>query len=275
MSDLHRAPGGPAPFEERLANLAGSAAAVARPESPAAVRRRAGHRTVRRRLGTGVLAVAVLGVIALGGAWRSSPDDAVPPAVPPSPVSPPNTPAPTTPSPTVQSPTTGSPEAPSSSAGTGGARPPGAPDSTPSQCTTAQLTVTLGSEDAASGHRSVAVVFRNSGDATCRLTGYPGVDALGGDGKTLAHAERTRRGYMGGPAGTGRPPTVTLRPGESASALVEASGFRADGTACKPYVSLLVTPPDDVRSVRLGWDTDSCSDLEVHPVVAGTTGRSA
>ncbi|KAB1927264.1 DUF4232 domain-containing protein [Micromonospora noduli] len=275
MSDLHRAPGEPAPFEERLADLAGSAAAVARPESPAAVRRRAGHRTARRRLGTGALAVAVLGAIAVGGAWRSSFDDAVPPAVTPSPVTPPSTPAPTTPSPTVQSPTTGSPEVPSSAAGTVGARPPGAPDSTPGRCTTAQLTVTLASEDAASGHRSVAVVFRNSGGATCRLTGYPGVDALGGDGRTLAHAERTRRGYMGGPAGTGRPPTVTLHPGRSASALVEASGFRADGAACKPYVSLLITPPDDVRSVRLRWETDSCSDLEVHPLVAGTTGRSA
>ncbi|TNH26830.1 DUF4232 domain-containing protein [Micromonospora orduensis] len=261
MSDPHGTPA----FDRRLAELARSAAAVARPESPAAVRLRAGRRTVRRRIGTGALAVAVLGAVVAGGVLRPSFRDDVPPAVTPSPVTPPSS----TPTPTMEAPSvTASPPSP---AGTVGARPP---DPTPGRCTTANLTVTLGSPDAASGHRSVAVVFRNSGSTSCRLTGYPGVDALGGDGRTLAHAERTPRGYLGGAARGARPPTVTLRPGGVASALVEAQGFRADGGPCTAYVRLLVTPPDDVRSVRLGWDTDSCGELEVHPVVPGVTGRS-
>lgn len=267
MSDPHRTP----TFDRRLAELAGSAAAVARPESPAAVRLRAGRRTVRRRVGTGALAVAVLGAVVAGGVLRQSVRDDVPPAVTPSPVAPSSsTPTPTreSPSPTASAPSSKSP------AGTVAARPPGTPDSTPGRCRIANLTVTLGSQDSASGHRSVAVVFRNSGSTTCRLTGYPGVDAVGGDGRTLAHAERTPRGYLGGVAQGARPSAVTLRPGGVASALVEASGFRADGASCTAYARLVVTPPDDVRSVRLRWDTDSCSDLEVHPVVAGATGRS-
>lgn len=264
MSDPHRTP----TFDRRLAELAGSAAAVARPESPAAVRLRAGRRTVRRRVGTAALAVAVLGAVVAGGVLRQSFRDDVPPAVPPSPVAPSSS----TPTPTRESPSpTASPPSP---AGTVAARPPGTTDSTPGRCTTANLTVTLGSQDSASGHRSVAVVFRNSGSTTCRLTGYPGVDGVGGDGRTLVHAERTPRGYLGGIAQGARPSAVTLRPGGVASALVEASGFRADGASCTAYARLVVTPPDDVRSVRLRWDTDSCSDLEVHPVVAGATGRS-
>ncbi|MET8233274.1 DUF4232 domain-containing protein [Micromonospora sp. NPDC005298] len=271
MSDPHEMPRGAPAFDRRLAELARSAAAVARPESPGDVRRRAGRRTVRRRVGTGALAVAVLGAVVAGGILRAAPGNDVPPAVTPSPVAPPSS----TPTPTVESPSAStSPPSSTSPAGTVGARPPGTSDSAPGRCTTANLTVTLGAPDSASGHRGVAVVFRNSGSTTCRLTGYPGIDALGGDGRTLAHAERTPRGYLGGAARGSRPATVTLRPDGVASALVEAQAFGADGASCTPYARLLVTPPDDVRSVRLGWDTDSCGDLEVHPVVPGATGRS-
>ena len=98
--------------------------------------------------------------------------------------------------------------------------------------------------------------------------------AVDADGSQVAQARRTPKGYLGGLA-AGSPPVLTLAPGESASALVEALAFNAfDGSACKAFGGLLVTVPDDTVATRLPWDSDGCSDLEVHPVVAGTTGRS-
>ncbi|MFG2052474.1 DUF4232 domain-containing protein [Micromonospora sp. NPDC048930] len=151
---------------------------------------------------------------------------------------------------------------------------PAAGTRVPQRCTVTQLDVVLGDETSGSGHRGVRLIFQNRGDQACWLRGYPGADGLDRAGKTLAHAKRTPHGYLGGVRGD-EPVRVLLAPGELASALVEALAFRAgDGGACAPYASLLVTPPDETRSVRLAWTTDSCSALEVHPVVAGTTGRS-
>lgn len=133
------------------------------------------------------------------------------------------------------------------------------------------LTVRPGSTDASSGHRREVLVFTNTSRHTCVLIGYPGVDALDSAGHAVAHARRTLRGFEGGIAGP-RPARVTLAPGKAASAIVEALGFiPATGDRCTVYAGLLVTAPDDARSTRVAWpDTDSCADLEVHPVQPGT-----
>jgi len=135
------------------------------------------------------------------------------------------------------------------------------------------LTVKLAGESSGSGHRSVTIVFVNAGRQPCILHGYPGVAARDGRGAQVAQAARTERGYLGGlPQGTGAT-TVTLRPAGSAAAIVEALAFRAsDGSACPAYRGLLVTAPGDAASTRPSWSTDSCSDLQVHPVVARSAG---
>jgi hypothetical protein len=134
--------------------------------------------------------------------------------------------------------------------------------------------VSTGAQNAGSGHRSVVLLFTNTTGQPCRLTGYPGVAGMDTRDAQVAQAQRTPKGYLGGLA-SGRPPVVTLAPGQSASALVEALAFNAsDGSACTPFAGLLVTAPDDTVSTRLPWGNDGCSDLQVHPVVAGTSGRS-
>ena len=143
-----------------------------------------------------------------------------------------------------------------------------------SPCRRPGVRVATGDRDAGSGHRSVALVFTNTGTQPCRLSGYPGVAGVDATGSQVAQARRTLHGYLGG-LSAGPPPVLTLVPGESASALVEALAFNAsDGSACTAYRGLLVTVPDDTVSTQLPWDTDGCSDLEVHPVVSGTAGRS-
>lgn len=133
------------------------------------------------------------------------------------------------------------------------------------------LAVSAGAEDAGLGHRSFTLVFINRGRAACRLHGYPGVAGLDASGRQTSQAKRTLSGYLGGVRGAA--PTVTIAPGESASALVEGQGFDKNGNACPGYRGLLVTAPDDTRSTRLSWTTDTCDTLQVHPVVPGVTGR--
>jgi Protein of unknown function (DUF4232) len=111
------------------------------------------------------------------------------------------------------------------------------------------LIVTPGGIDATSGHRREVLVLTNTGHSSCVLVGYPGVDALNATGNVVAYARRTLSGYEGGITGT-HPTQVTLGPGGSASAIVEAMAFTASGGRCTAYAGLLVTLPDDTPAAR-------------------------
>ena len=156
--------------------------------------------------------------------------------------------------------------------GTTGA-PTAAPVAAPAGCLLSNLRVTTGQSDAASGHRSLVLVFTNQGTAICRLYGYPGVAGLDNHGAQIAQATRTSSGYLGGLTAGTKPSNVDLKTGGSASAMVEASAFNADGSACVAYAGLLVTPPNETHSIMLAWGNDGCAGLQIHPVVPGSTGR--
>jgi hypothetical protein len=142
------------------------------------------------------------------------------------------------------------------------------------ECVKATLSLSAGSTDSSSGHRSETLVFTNTSAATCVMQGYHGVAALDGQGSQVVQARRTPSGYEGGIPSGAVPPRVSLGPGQSASATVEALAFNAsDGSACTRWAGLLVTVPDDTVSTRVPWNSDGCSDLQIHPVVPGT-GRS-
>lgn len=144
-----------------------------------------------------------------------------------------------------------------------------------SNCRRPGLTVSVGGHDAGLGHRSVVLLFTNTGSTACKLHGYPSVAVLDAAGKQVTQAAQTPSGYMGGLA-AGRPlPTVTLQLGLPASAMVEALASTADGSPCA-YQNIVVTAPDDTSPTRLPWDSnDGCSALRVHPVVPGTSGYAA
>jgi hypothetical protein len=263
MSD----PNPPAGFDRRLTALSelvdrgGAAAAV-----PMAgdIRYRARRRLVRRRAVAGVFAVAVVAAGALG--VRQLPTN--PPTMAASPTtvaSSPAAPAPTAP---ASGPASASPPVSST--------PPSTPPSTPAEgtvppkagasCKKASLAVTTGAHDAATGHRSLNLVFRNIGPVTCTLKGYPGVDGLDASGQLIAHANRTPLGFMGGLAAGAAPAKQTLQPGESTTAMIEGTAGSTDGSACTGIKELLVTAPDDTDSTTLSWSSDVCGNFEVHPV---------
>lgn len=155
--------------------------------------------------------------------------------------------------------------------------PAASPSATSGQqnsCVIGQLLITAGANVSGSGHRGVPVVFTNIGQSMCRLSGYPKVTALNANGEPVAQAEQRPSGYLGGLKTGSEPSTVDLHPGRPASAMVEALAFNASGgSACTPYASIQVTPPGQSSAVTLAWNNGGCSQLEVHPVVAGDTGQ--
>jgi hypothetical protein len=148
--------------------------------------------------------------------------------------------------------------------------------SAPPNCTTAQLHVSAGKVGAATGHSGFPLLFTNTSSRECQLSGYPGVAGLDGDGRQVTQAQREPSGFIGGlPSYSGGPlPAIGLSSGDTASALVEGDDVPpTDVAPCSPFTAVLVTPPNAVQSVRLDVGVPGCSDLQIHPVVLGTTGQ--
>jgi len=150
-------------------------------------------------------------------------------------------------------------------------------------CRNGQIAVTDAGGGAGLGHLDQVLLFTNRSQSTCFLYGYPGVAGLDGQGNQVVQAERTLNGYLGGlQPGATTLPTVSLSPGQTASAMVEGTD-NPEGTAtsCPYYPAFLVTPPGLTDSVQVmlpaGGDEPSgfpgCSRIQVHPLVPGRSGE--
>lgn len=141
----------------------------------------------------------------------------------------------------------------------------------PHACRGSAIHVGHGRSNGATGHVSVVLFFRNTGSVTCTLRGYPGVDAIARDGHVLKHARRTLHGFTGGAK---RVRTIAIAPGRRASAQLEAHDFNFKTSGdCRSSESISVTPPNTARATRLFVRISVC-DLQIHPVVAGSSGVS-
>jgi hypothetical protein len=121
----------------------------------------------------------------------------------------------------------------------------------------------------AAGHTGVVLRFLNNSHYRCIIYGYPGVDGTNRGGHSLASAERTLDGYLGGCRCT-QLRGVLVAPGQTASALVE--GDVGGSGNCDRVHGLLVIPPNTYASTPVSIAPHSC-DFQVHPVVPGADGE--
>ncbi len=145
------------------------------------------------------------------------------------------------------------------------------------------MTISDSGGGAGLGHEDQVILFTNSSQSSCTLSGYPGIAGLDAQGAQAVQAVRTPGGYLGGlQPGTTTSPNVLLAPGQVASATVEGTDNPVGvASSCPYYPYLLVTPPNLTVSVRVnvvGLGTEltglpGCSQIEVHPVVPGDSGR--
>jgi hypothetical protein len=141
-------------------------------------------------------------------------------------------------------------------------------------CAGSALSVTTQQLSTRSGDsRGLLVVYRNTAAVACTVSGYPGAAAVDLAQKTLADAERTATGGLGGlGSATAVPPIVTLPAGQSASAVIEWSVPAGSGASCVSAADLLSTPPNTTATTSLGVSGVICG-LQVHPVVSGRSGK--
>ncbi|MGV9290766.1 DUF4232 domain-containing protein [Streptomyces sp. NPDC003719] len=132
-------------------------------------------------------------------------------------------------------------------------------------CRTDELDVTA-SDSTIDGDTegSVAITFTNGGGRDCALTGYAGVDLKTNAGDLSA--ERT--GQEAGP--------MTLKDGKSVSFTVSYPVNDSGGSGVR-VTALVVTPPDETKSVTLDWPgaaTLPVTDGAGSPVRVGPIGSA-
>jgi hypothetical protein len=123
------------------------------------------------------------------------------------------------------------------------------------KCTATQAKVTLGQADGAAGHLMQELVFSNSSDQTCTITGYPGVSFVtAADGSQINDAAVRESGVA----------QTTVKLASKASARARVSMVNTgvfDEAACKPVqaAGFRVYLPDDTASTFVANQMTVCS----------------
>ena len=121
--------------------------------------------------------------------------------------------APSTPVPSSSTPPTTSPS-PTSTASAD-------PNAPAEQCADDALKVEVTYVDAGAGSTEYSIVFTNTGSGSCELRGAPGVSVVNASGVQIGEAAARQ--------GDENPPTLTLQPGTSVSAPLQAVNIAPDG----------------------------------------------
>ncbi|HTZ43236.1 MAG TPA: DUF4232 domain-containing protein [Jatrophihabitans sp.] len=140
-------------------------------------------------------------------------------------------------------------------------------------CAVPYVRVSARPAGARNAHAAYLIEFADTGQIACRLAGYPAVTVLDAHRRPLARAAAAPRGYLGG-LRSGAPQPVLIGPGQRASALVEGEQIDLAGKPCPAGTALRVTPPATRTAAVAVVRTTICGGVQVHPVVAGTTGSS-
>ena len=146
-----------------------------------------------------------------------------------------------------------------------------------SSCAGGQLSLKIAQGSSGMGHTGSVLVFTNTGSNTCTLRGYPGAAVTdSGEYNWAPYLNATRV------SGSVAVSTVSLSPGSSASAMLEwdvspksGAGDTANAANCAGMAGgyLEITPPNTTATHKSDPPEDMCTNLQIFPVVAGTTGQ--
>jgi hypothetical protein len=150
-------------------------------------------------------------------------------------------------------------------------------------CQAGQLQVSSLGGGAGAGNVDQVFGFVNTGRTACSLTGYPKVAALDAGGQQVAVAEQQLAGIGGIKTGASTPPVVTLKPGQTASAILSGTDIPMGSAMVCPsgYPAFLVTPPNVAQGVKVnavdgpgpGLFPGCSTRIRINPIVPGATGQ--
>jgi len=129
-------------------------------------------------------------------------------------------------------------------------------------CTTNDLYLSMGRQDAAAGSLYWPVRFTNTSTGTCALRGYPGVSVLStGHHRIGAAASRSGEKYG----------TVKVAPGQTVTSVVRTTNGPVGGPCNSTGKYLRVYPPASTKAVLVPAPLRVCSGLfTVAPVTTRT-----
>jgi hypothetical protein len=123
-----------------------------------------------------------------------------------------------------------------------------------SHCATAQLEAKLGEPQGTTGTTKYSLNLSNTSTSTCTIQGYAGVTFVAGDDNhPIGHAADQDTGPL---------PTITLSPGQTASAILgieDPANLPADCDATPPS-GLRVSPPDQSASLVIDPAGIACAN---------------
>lgn len=100
---------------------------------------------------------------------------------------------------------------------------------------------------------------------TCTLYGYPGISLAAGTPVTQVGAAASR-------STTAAPKVVTLKPGQTANALLritQAVNYPASTCQPKPATYLKIYPPDQTTPIYLSYASTGCASTSVNLLTIG------
>jgi hypothetical protein len=122
------------------------------------------------------------------------------------------------------------------------------------QCTTAQLAISLQNQQGSAGHQNWDLTFTNTSATPCAMTGFPGVSWVNGAGARIGRPVARTAGFDFGP--------VVLPPGSAIAHLSLADVFDYPGPACAPVLAagIRVFPPNRTTSKIIAEVQPVCSN---------------
>lgn len=115
---------------------------------------------------------------------------------------------------------------------------------TTSRCHTSDLKATVGPNHPGAGQENYALVLTNTSGSTCTVYGYPGAAFVNSKGQNVS-INPHREG--------GDKQKIALSPGESAWSAMSYSNPQMTGVATVQPDAILITPPDEKKSLKVNW----------------------
>jgi hypothetical protein len=135
-------------------------------------------------------------------------------------------------------------------------------------CRAADLSLSFLGQQGGMGHGEIGFQLRNTGTASCRTYGYPGIlflDQHGAALPTIPH--HTTSDFFGSSPAV----PLVIAPGQSASFRLDVGHGVATSNGCATAYSLQVIPPNDTATLRTTIPNGAyeCRDANVSPLRAG------
>ncbi|MEO8968065.1 MAG: DUF4232 domain-containing protein [Solirubrobacteraceae bacterium] len=140
----------------------------------------------------------------------------------------------------------------------------------PPACRAAGLALRFLGQQGATGHGELGFGVRNTGSASCRTFGYPGVQFLDTSGGRLpTRSQRVTDDFFGHVGVV----EIVLAPGASASFRLAVTHGNASPAGCTTARGLQVYPPDDTATLHITIPEGAaeCGTATVSPIRPGTS----